>query len=183
MSYRLYIQTHSQLAADLPPLSKNISRLPAALSFIICSFSLDNYFQYFILALKSDFMPKILLQTSIFSPHPPFVQQPKNKSAADTQITAEQLLREAWARQEAAPAPPKQTITDKDELDDYQLRKRKEYEDGIRRNKFQVTTWMRYARWEENQGEFVRYAIVASLFLSPCNSALPIRICFTIVCG
>lgn len=85
-------------------------------------------------------------------------QQPKNKAAAEVQITAEQLLREAWSRQEAPPKPPKQTIIDKDELDDYQLRKRKEFEDGIRRNRYQVTTWMRYARWEENQGEFTRYA-------------------------
>jgi hypothetical protein len=58
----------------------------------------------------------------------------KNKAPAPIQITAEQILREALERQEAEPAPPKQRITDPDELADYRLRKRKAYEDSIRRN-------------------------------------------------
>lgn len=76
-------------------------------------------------------------------------------------------------RQEAPIKPPKQTIIDKDELDDYQLRKRKEFEDGIRRNRFQVTTWMKYARWEENQGEFVRFVCLRNLF-----SSFPFSSCY-----
>jgi hypothetical protein len=43
----------------------------------------------------------------------------KNKAPAPLQITAEQLLREALARQEAEPKPPKQNITDPEELDEY----------------------------------------------------------------
>lgn len=56
----------------------------------------------------------------------PPVLQVKNKAPAEVQITAEQLLREAKERElELLPPPPKQKITDKEELNDYKLRKRK----------------------------------------------------------
>lgn len=56
----------------------------------------------------------------------PSVLQVKNKAPAEVQITAEQLLREAKERElELLPPPPKQKITDKEELNDYKLRKRK----------------------------------------------------------
>lgn len=52
--------------------------------------------------------------------------QVKNKAPAEVQITAEQLLREAKERElELLPPPPKQKITDQEELNDYKLRKRK----------------------------------------------------------
>ena len=54
----------------------------------------------------------------------------KNKNPAALQITAEQILREAKERQ-AAPKPVlKQKIADQDELLDYQLGKRKGFEDA-----------------------------------------------------
>lgn len=59
----------------------------------------------------------------------------KNKQPAPVQITAEQILREAKERQETEAKPPKSKITDADELAEYRLRKRKEFEDGIRRNR------------------------------------------------
>ena len=43
----------------------------------------------------------------------------KNKMPAPVQITAEQLLREAQERQEQDSKPPRQKITDPDELADY----------------------------------------------------------------
>lgn len=50
----------------------------------------------------------------------------KNKAPAEVQITAEQLLREAKERElELLPPPPKQKITDEEELNDYKLKKRK----------------------------------------------------------
>lgn len=56
----------------------------------------------------------------------PFLYQVKNKAPAEVQITAEQLLREAKERElELLPPPPKQKITDEEELNDYKLRKRK----------------------------------------------------------
>lgn len=52
--------------------------------------------------------------------------QVKNKAPAEVQITAEQLLREAKERElELLPPPPKQKITDEEELNDYKLKKRK----------------------------------------------------------
>ena len=56
------------------------------------------------------------------APKIPKVAKVKNKSAAELQITAEQLLREAKERQlEIVPAPPKQKIQDAAELADYQV--------------------------------------------------------------
>jgi crooked neck len=80
----------------------------------------------------------------------------KNKTPAQVQITAEQILREARERQEAEIRPPKQKITDPTELADYRLRKRKEYEDLIRRIRWNISVWVKYAQWEESQKDFAR---------------------------
>ncbi|KAF4375938.1 hypothetical protein F8388_010075, partial [Cannabis sativa] len=80
----------------------------------------------------------------------------KNKTPAPVQITAEQILREARERQEAEIRPPKQKITDSTELADYRLRKRKEFEDLIRRVRWNTSVWIKYAQWEESQKDFNR---------------------------
>ncbi|KAF2297916.1 hypothetical protein GH714_005388 [Hevea brasiliensis] len=80
----------------------------------------------------------------------------KNKTPAPIQITAEQILREARERQEAEIRPPKQKITDSTELADYRLRKRKEFEDLIRRVRWNISVWIKYAQWEESQKDFNR---------------------------
>ncbi|XVF13012.1 hypothetical protein REPUB_Repub08aG0170600 [Reevesia pubescens] len=80
----------------------------------------------------------------------------KNKTPAPIQITAEQILREARERQEAEIRPPKQKITDHTELADYRLRKRKEFEDLIRRVRWNTSVWIKYAQWEESQKDFNR---------------------------
>ncbi|KAG6520037.1 crooked neck-like protein 1 [Zingiber officinale] len=80
----------------------------------------------------------------------------KNKTPASIQITAEQILREARERQEPEIRPPKQKITDSHELADYRLRKRKEFEDLIRRARWNTGAWVKYAAWEESQGDFAR---------------------------
>nr|CAB3461463.1 unnamed protein product [Digitaria exilis] len=80
----------------------------------------------------------------------------KNKTPAPIQITAEQILREARERQEPEIRPPKQKITDSHELSEYRLRKRKEFEDVIRRVRWSVSAWVKYARWEEQQRDFAR---------------------------
>lgn len=52
------------------------------------------------------------------------------------QITAEQLLREAKERELELIAPaPRPKITDPEELAEFQRKKRKEFEDGIRKNR------------------------------------------------
>jgi crooked neck len=80
----------------------------------------------------------------------------KNKTPASIQITAEQILREARERQEPEIRPPKQKITDTHELAEYRLRKRKEFEDVIRRVRWSVSAWVKYAKWEEQQRDFAR---------------------------
>ena len=87
-------------------------------------------------------------------------KQVKNKNPAPIQITAEQILLEAKERQEQVPKVPKQKITDKEELDDYRLKKRKTFEDVIRRNKGAINKWLQYASWEESQNEMERYFII-----------------------
>uniref|UniRef100_A0AAY4CFJ5 Crooked neck-like protein 1 n=1 Tax=Denticeps clupeoides TaxID=299321 RepID=A0AAY4CFJ5_9TELE len=87
----------------------------------------------------------------------PKVAKVKNKAPAEVQITAEQLLREAKERElELLPPPPKQKITDKEELNDYKLRKRKGYEDNIRKNRTIISNWIKYAQWEESLNEIQR---------------------------
>ncbi|CAG8465506.1 17067_t:CDS:10 [Acaulospora morrowiae] len=80
----------------------------------------------------------------------------KNKTPAPIQITAEQILREAKERQEAARKEPRQKISDLEELSEYRLRKRKEFEDSIRRNRLNIGSWLKYATWEESQKELNR---------------------------
>lgn len=87
----------------------------------------------------------------------PKVAKVKNKAPADIQITAEQLLREAKERDlEILPPPPKQKISDPQELADYQLRRRKQFEDNIRKNRTVIPNWLKYAQWEESQKEIQR---------------------------
>lgn len=83
----------------------------------------------------------------------------KNKAPAAVQITAEQLLREAWDNKEvsgSAAAPPRHQIADAEELAEYQQTKRKEFEDRIIRTRAHMPLWLRYAKWEEAQRDFVR---------------------------
>ncbi|KAE8601163.1 hypothetical protein XENTR_v10013561 [Xenopus tropicalis] len=87
----------------------------------------------------------------------PKVAKVKNKAPAEVQITAEQLLREAKERElELLPPPPKQKITDEEELNDYKLRKRKTFEDNIRKNRTVISNWIKYAQWEESLKEIQR---------------------------
>lgn len=80
----------------------------------------------------------------------------KNKAAAPVQISAEQLLREAVDRQETAIQKPTQRFADLEELKEYQGRKRREFEDYIRRNRVRLANWFQYAQWELEQKEFAR---------------------------
>lgn len=87
----------------------------------------------------------------------PKVAKVKNKAPAEIQITAEQLLREAKERDlEILPPPPKQKISDPAELADYQHRRRKQFEDNIRKNRTVISNWIKYAQWEESQKEIQR---------------------------
>ncbi|KAF8585656.1 pre-mRNA-splicing factor CLF1 [Ramaria rubella] len=80
----------------------------------------------------------------------------KNRAPAAVQITAEQLLREAQERQESQFKAPKQRVEDFEELHEYRGRKRKEFEERIRRTRGSLKEWTSYASWEASQGEYDR---------------------------
>lgn len=42
------------------------------------------------------------------------------------------------------------------ELAEYQRKRRKEFEDNIRKNRAQIANWVKYAKWEESVGEMQR---------------------------
>ena len=83
----------------------------------------------------------------------------KNKTPAAVQITAEQILREAKDRQEGGIVPPKQRIVDHEELLEYRGRKRKDFEDRLRKDRTNIGVWIKYAAWEESQLEMERYRL------------------------
>lgn len=49
----------------------------------------------------------------------------------------------------------------------HRLKKRKEFEDNLRRNRQVATIWIGYARFEESLNEFARY-LMCLLSLHPC---------------
>eukprot|EP00823_Brevimastigomonas_motovehiculus_P008583 TRINITY_DN788_c0_g1_i1.p1 TRINITY_DN788_c0_g1~~TRINITY_DN788_c0_g1_i1.p1 ORF type:complete len:754 (+),score=180.99 TRINITY_DN788_c0_g1_i1:63-2324(+) len=90
-------------------------------------------------------------------PKPPSkASQVKNKTPAPVQVTAEQLLREAHEHRPQEVKAPTQQITDVDELQNYRARKRKEFEDVLRRSRLNMGCWIKYATWEASQKEFDR---------------------------
>ncbi|KAG1772587.1 hypothetical protein EV702DRAFT_618682 [Suillus placidus] len=80
----------------------------------------------------------------------------RNRAPAAIQITAEQLLREAQERQESTFRAPKQRVEDFEELHEYRGRKRKEFEERVRRTRGSIKEWTQYANWEASQNEFDR---------------------------
>lgn len=101
----------------------------------------------------------------------------KNKAAAPIQISAEQLLREAVDRQEDSLQKPEQRFADLEELKEFQGRKRREYEDYIRRNASSLKNWTQYTDFEIEYKEFARARSVFERALDalPTNPALWMR--------
>ncbi|OMO75157.1 RNA-processing protein, HAT helix [Corchorus olitorius] len=83
--------------------------------------------------------------------------KPKNKAANPIQITAEHIVANARHLSDAAvQRPAKRKLVDIDEVDDYRLKKRKEFEDNISRHRGDTSLWIKYAQWEALQKEFNR---------------------------
>ncbi|KAL0936622.1 pre-mRNA-splicing factor CLF1 [Colletotrichum truncatum] len=100
----------------------------------------------------------------------------KNKAPAPVQISAEQLLREAVDRQEVALQAPTQRFADLEELHEFQGRKRREFEDYVRRNRVNLNNWMRYAAWELEQKEFARARSIFERALDVHPNSVPLWI-------
>ena len=81
----------------------------------------------------------------------------KNRAPAPTQITAEQLIREAReADLDGETVQRKDNITTKEELDELKVEKRTYWENRIRRNRYNVGLFLKYAKFEERLGEWRR---------------------------
>nr|XP_002125953.1 crooked neck-like protein 1 [Ciona intestinalis] len=105
----------------------------------------------------------------------PKIAKVNNKAPAPIQITAEQLLREAKERQlENVPPPPKRKITDPQELEEYKLRKRKFYEDALRKNRASIQNWIRYAAFEDNMKEIQRARSVYERGIDVAHRNIPL---------
>ena len=78
----------------------------------------------------------------------------KNKLPSEVQITAEQLVQEA--NRKKIERRLRQKAADPEELAQLQLKKRKMFEDNIRKNRTLMLNWMKYAQWEQTQQEFDR---------------------------
>lgn len=101
----------------------------------------------------------------------------RNKAVAKEQITAEQMLREATDRQEEKTQAPMQRFADLEELHEFQGRKRREFEDYVRRNRLNMRNWTQYAQWELEQKEFRRARSIfeRALDVDSTNVALWLR--------
>ena len=66
-----------------------------------------------------------------------------DRRACAAQITTEQILRESKELQEVDFKPPKQKISSPAELAEYRLRKRKEFEDKVRRVRWNQAVWVK----------------------------------------
>jgi len=84
------------------------------------------------------------------------ISKVRNQTAAQIQITAEQLIRESQAYKMDEVKHPKLRLTDPEEIADYKERTRRGYEDSLRRQKHHMGTWIKYAEWEANIGEVQR---------------------------
>jgi crooked neck len=98
----------------------------------------------------------------------------KNKAPAPVQITAEQIVREASERAEEVYKAPKRKIADADELREYRYEQRKNFEDRVRSEYWQPRAWIRYAKWEEQQGDLPRARSVWERALEHHSREVPI---------
>lgn len=103
----------------------------------------------------------------------------KNRAPAAVQITAEQLLREAQERQDGSFRAPRQRVEDYEELHEYRGRKRKEFEERIRRTRGNIKEWLQYANWEASQNEFARARSVFERALDVDPRAIQIWMSYT----
>lgn len=84
------------------------------------------------------------------------IDKSKNKGASSLQITAEQIIRASQAHV-ADEEEIRNTVFDsQEELDEYKARKRKKFEEQTQRQRNNVSSWFKYADWEENLGEIKR---------------------------
>lgn len=100
----------------------------------------------------------------------------KNRAVAPLQISAEQILAEAFERKEKVLTKAYETVTDKAELRELQHRKRTEWEEALRRNRLDLRQWMRYAQFEWDQKEYERGRSIFERALAVDHTFVPLWI-------
>lgn len=100
----------------------------------------------------------------------------KNRAVAPLQISAEQILAEAFDRKEKVLTKSYDIVTDKAELRELQHRKRTEWEEALRRNRLDLRQWMRYAQFEWDQKEFERARSIFERALAVDHTFVPLWI-------
>ena len=78
----------------------------------------------------------------------------KDKTPNPVQLTAEQLIADPDLHMMQDIKLPSQKIMSQDELEDYKHHKRNSYEEAVRRQKFHIGTWIKFAEWEFNIKEY-----------------------------
>ena len=84
------------------------------------------------------------------------LEKPKNYGIASIQITAEQIVRDSEAQKTDEIIIPTQRINDEEELNDYKLRRRHDFEESVKRHRHRHAVWLNYALFEESLGEYPR---------------------------
>lgn len=98
----------------------------------------------------------------------------RNTAPAKLQITAEQLLRDALEYKEPQLNSAQRTVADFEELQDYRLDKRKSFEDLLRRQRYSIKLYIKYAKWEASQIEFDRCRSIFERGLEIDYQAIPL---------
>jgi crooked neck len=80
----------------------------------------------------------------------------KNKQPAPVQITVEQIMREARDSVISLPKAPVSKIQSKEELEEFRLGKRKQFEANLQHRNSDTVEWIKYATFEAEQHEFDR---------------------------
>ncbi|KAK6589509.1 hypothetical protein RS030_203058 [Cryptosporidium xiaoi] len=90
------------------------------------------------------------------------VNNVKDKTSAPVQITVEQILKETYSgyaenknvQNSYNERNEFHEFRDSDELDEYVIRRRKEFEDIIRKKRWKISLYLSYAKWEALQHNF-----------------------------
>jgi crooked neck len=84
------------------------------------------------------------------------VPEVNDRSRNAIQITAEQILKDPHLHDMSDVKFSNRRIMDEEELKEHKGARRKEFEDKIRKQKYHMGTWIKYAQWEEGLEEFRR---------------------------
>jgi crooked neck len=80
----------------------------------------------------------------------------KNMNAAEVQVTAEQIILDGQIHRDKVVIAPVQKVMDEEEMENYKLRKRTDFEQAVKMKRHYLGQWIAYALWEEKIKEIQR---------------------------